>query len=369
MLAHSPTLPLIIGYEDENHDLTAKDKRGIMLALQHRNRVRRIYFRMPVPSLQKFITAIDGDFPTLELLHIGPPTKPNIYLTLPPTFEAPQIRHLILDRFTSPIGSPFLTSAVGLVTLLCRIYPSTYPHPNHLLQTLSLLPQLERLKIGFLYPVPNRERQMLLTPITTRVTLPNLRRFSFRGISAYFDAFLPHMTTPRLESLSVYFLNQHSFSIPSLLQFMCTTENLTFTIARFSFYHEAVAVRLYPRVASLPNFCVKVFCRHLERQVSSVSQVFNTLCPLFSSVVDLTLDYKGHSLSPPEWHNEVDSARWRELLGSFRNVRTLHVHSGLISEVSRSLRLYGKPLLEPLPELKQPDNTGKHTSLYNSDTI
>ena len=308
MLARSPPLPIIVGFEDENHDLTAEDEEGIVLALQHRSRVRRIYFRMPVASLQKLTRAIDGDFPTLELLQIGPPAKSNTHLTLPLTFEAPQIRHLVLDHFTSPIGYPFLTSAVGLVKLLCRIHPSTgiYFHPNRLLQTLSLLPQLERLEMGFLSSVPNRERQLLHTPITTQITLPNLRRVSFRGISAYFDAFLPHMTTPLLESLSVYFFNQLSFSIPGLLQFMSATENLNFTTARFLFHHEAVAVLLYPRIGTrLSNFYVEVVCRHLDWQVYSVAQVFNALCPLLSSVVDLGLDYKEHSLSQG-WHNEVD---------------------------------------------------------------
>lgn len=51
MLARSPPLPIIVGFEDENHDLTAEDEEGIVLALQHRSRVRRIYFRMPVASL------------------------------------------------------------------------------------------------------------------------------------------------------------------------------------------------------------------------------------------------------------------------------------------------------------------------------
>jgi hypothetical protein len=366
MLTRSPPLPLIIGFEDENHGLTAEDEEGIMLALQHRNRVRRIYFRMPVPSLQKLIKAMDGGFPTLELLQIGPPVKPNTYLTLPSTFEAPQLRHLILDYFNSPIGSPFLTSAVGLVTLLCRIHPSTYFHPNRLLQTLSLLPQLERLEIGFLSPIPNRERQLLHTPITTQVTLPNLRRLSFRGISAYFDAFLPHMTTPLLESLSVYFFNQLSFYIPGILQFMSTTENLNFTLARLLFYHEAATVFLYSRVGTrLLNFYFEVICRHFDWQVFSVAQVFNTLRPLFSSVVDLMLDYTEHSLSP-EWHNDVDPTQWRELLGAFRNVRTLHFHSGLIFWTFRALRWDGKPLLEPLPRLELLNDAGKHTSLYNT---
>jgi len=83
-----------------------------------------------------------------------------------------------------------------------------------------------------------------------------------------------------------------------------------------------------------------------------MAQIFNVLSPLFSAVEHLTLDYKVQNLSS-DWRNQADRRRWRELLGSFRNVKTLRVHHGLVEELSRSLRLDGEPPLEILPDLKE----------------
>jgi hypothetical protein len=69
-------------------------------------------------------------------------------------------------------------------------------------------------------------------------------------------------------------------------------------------------------------------------------------------VVDLTLDYRKHTLSS-EWHNQADRTLWRELLGSFRGVEILGVHKGLVAELSHALQLDGEPPLEILPELKE----------------
>jgi hypothetical protein len=89
--------------------------------------------------------------------------------------------------------------------------------------------------IAFSFPVPNRdvERQLMHTPITTPVTLPNLRWFEFQGVSAYMEAVVGRITTPRLEKLSIQFFKQLTFSVPRLLQFMNTTENLRFDSAEF----------------------------------------------------------------------------------------------------------------------------------------
>jgi hypothetical protein len=73
---------------------------------------------------------------------------------------------------------------------------------------------------------------------------------------------------------------------------------------------------------------------------------------LLSEVGVLTLDYREHTLSSG-WHNQADHMLWRERLGSFRSVKTLRVHNGLIGEVSRSPRSDGEPSLEILPELKE----------------
>ena len=134
---------------------------------------------------------------------------------------------------------------------------------------------------------------------------------------------------------------------------MTTAENLRFNSAGLLFYHEAVAVFVYPTVETeISSFKVDVYCGHLDWQVSSVAQIFNILSPLFSNVVDLTLDYREHTLSS-EWHNQVDRVQWRELLGSFRNVKKLRVHNGLVRDLSRCLQLDGEPPLELLPELTE----------------
>jgi hypothetical protein len=358
MLEHSPSFPLVIYYYQPDHNLAQEDEEGLMHALQHRDRVQRIFLRLSVPSLHKLVTFIDDEFPALEFLHIGPPTKHETRLTLPMTFEAPHLRRLWLNYFASPIGSPFLTTAIGLVELsLLWIHPSTYPHPNNLLQPLSLLSQLETIRINFRSPVPNRdmERQILHIPVNTRVTWPNLRWFDFEGVSAYFEALLPHMTAPILQEFCIQFFNQLSFSIPHLLPFMRTSENLKFNDVILLFCHKAIAVWAYPprpMENTLYNFHFKIACEHLDWQVSSVAQIFNVLCPLFSDVVSVILDYRKHTLSS-EWHNQADRTRWRELLGSFRGVKTLRVHMGLVAELSRSLRLDGEPPLEILPELKE----------------
>jgi hypothetical protein len=91
MLAHSPPLPLVIDYE--GGDITTEDEEAITLALEHRDRVRHIRFNLPALKLQK---------------------------------------------------------PIGLVRLHLALYdPSTYFQPTVLLQSLSLMPQLEMLLIFF----------------------------------------------------------------------------------------------------------------------------------------------------------------------------------------------------------------------------
>jgi hypothetical protein len=70
MLAHSPPLPLIIDLVDRFHDDDAEDEKEkrVIFAFRRRDRVRRIRLVMPVSNLQKFIPALDGEFPMLEAL-------------------------------------------------------------------------------------------------------------------------------------------------------------------------------------------------------------------------------------------------------------------------------------------------------------
>ena len=362
MLAHSPPLPLVIDYITGFNDsgITAEDEEGAILALKHYNRVSRVrLFRlMPATSRQKLIVAMDDEYPILEYLIIShPPEDTSSISHFPETLQAPNLRHLYLVGFALPMGSRLLTTAVGLVTLyLGMFHPSTYFHPNTLLRWLSVMPQLETLIVAFSSPVPNRDVkwQLTHTPITTHITLPNLHVFEFQGAGTYLEALVHRITTPRLEKLIIWFFNQLTFSVTHLLQFVNATENLTFKTAKFEFFDQYVDVEVYPHEeAEMRALSIGVYCWHLDWQVSSAAQIFNSLRSLFSAVEHLTLEHEVHSQSSEE-HDEADRTKWRQLLGSFRNVKTLRIAEGLVEELSRCLELDdGELPLELLPELQE----------------
>jgi hypothetical protein len=357
MLEHSPPLPLIIDYDEEDDDISAEDEEGIFLSLEKRDRVRRIRLGFPAPILQKLIVAISEEYPILEHFILTPRGETNTIFVLSETLQAPHLRHLLLYGFALPTGCRLITTAVGLVALcLVIVHPSTYVHPNTLLQWTSFMPQLEALMVLFMYPVPNRdvERQIMRTPVMAHVTLPNLRQFIFRSSTAYMEAVVRRITVPLLEKLDIIFFNQLTYTIPRFLQFLNTTENLRFNRAELLFSDEQVDVTVYPReVGGTYAFSMNVECWHLDWQVSSAAQIFNALSQLLSTVEHLTFEHRVHNRSSEE-HNEVNRTEWRKLLRSFGNVKTLHVNNGLVGELSRCLRLdNGELPLELVPELQE----------------
>ncbi len=240
MLAHSPSLPLTVEYIS-NNDITAEDEEGIMLALGHQDHVRELCIVFPVWNLQKLFVAIDEEFPILEYLILVPSVFESTVLMLPETLQPPRLRHLILMGFAYPIQPRLHPTAVGLVTLfLTIIHPSAYFHPSVLLQWISFMPHLETLAVYFSFFIPDldmegAERQLTHMPITTPITLPNLRMLALNCISTYLEVFICQITTPRLEHLIIQFFKQLTFSIPHLMQFLNTTEGLRFDSVELEF--------------------------------------------------------------------------------------------------------------------------------------
>jgi hypothetical protein len=266
-----------------------------------------------------------GDhFPILEYVYIAPHVKHETRLMLPRTFQAPRLRHLILQSFAYriPMGSLLLATPAGLVTLsLQNSLPSNDFHPSDLLPWLALMPQLETLGISFSFPVLDRdiESGLLHSPTLTPLTLPNLRWFEFRGFSAYLEALLPRLIAPLLQRLKIPFSFQYNYTVPHLLQVMSTAENLKFSSARVLFELEAVVVTALPRKGDWLNDASKlvVRCEYLGLQVKYTARLFNALHQVFSPVEHLALDHDGHfsqwDVSQWEW-DEVIATQWRELL-------------------------------------------------------
>ena len=67
----------------------------------------------------------------------------------------------------------------------------------------------------------------------------------------------------------------------------------------------------------------------------------------------VTLEHEVHTRSSKE-HNEADRTEWRQLLGSFRKVKTLRIAEGLVEGLSCCLELDdGEFPLELLHELQE----------------
>ena len=360
MLAHSPPFPLVIDHY--HRDSTEDDIEQILLALQYRDRVRRIRLIKAIPVVEKLIVAIGDEFPVLEYLCITPERMTS--LALPRAFQAPRLRHLILSNLAPPIGSQLPSSATNLVTLsLLNISSLIYTGPDALLKGVSLLPRLETLWIDL--PHPNSlffgvdfEKDLMRITDMAYVTLPHLCSFKFRGVIMYLEALLSRITAPHLDVFHIAFFIHPTFSASHLLQFMSTSENLRFKSSQLSFDEEGVTITAYPlEIAALSPFSLRILNGHLDTQVSSAAQILHVLSPVFSSVVDFTLKYqRGSPELSTEWQteNEAGLTQWRTILRSFHNVEILRVPSGLVEVLSRSLQLSdGESSTELFPCLKE----------------
>jgi hypothetical protein len=363
MLAHAPPVPLIIDHLDEYYDTTTEEEEDLLLALRHRDRVRRIRLIIPIVTLRKLIEAIDREFPVLEYLYVGSPsyTVPHpvhdMSLAISETLLAPRLRHLILIDFVLPIGSPLMASSTGLVTLSLPVIHTHHDSClNDFLERISHMPQLETLLLNFESSVPNSdvEGQLSHMPIASHVVLPNLRWFGFKGASAYLEALLPRVTIPLLEKLRLRFFDEPTFSLPHLLQFIGKSNGLKCGSATLFFLKWGVLLRVYPHEeAKTYAFQMSLSSTFLSLQISSASKICSALRVAFSSVEDLTLEFR-RSVTLFELTNGTDRAQCRELLRSFSNVKTLRVPSDLVGKVARSLRPEGEESpIELLPELKE----------------
>jgi hypothetical protein len=357
MLAHSPPLPLTVFYYDGYRRMTVEDEEGALLALSHRDRVHRIALRMPAPRLGRFIAALDGQFPILERLDIHSLTEE---VELPQTFQAPNLHHFDLWFTALPTRSPLLTvtSTGGLVHLwLGGIPRSAYFPPNYILAGLSRMPQLETLGIEFHSPLPNHDviRLLLDTPIMTHVTLPNLRLLAFVGVSAYLEGLVARMSAPVLGALHCIFSNQFTLTVPRLLRFMQTSENLIFKSVELVFDRDSIDLIAgpYETLWKQPLYLRNTRGLLLDWQLAFAVQVFRTLSPVLSVVEELTLSHAGRSLFS-ELLTLLEREQWRELLRPFSGVKTLHVQRELVEGLSHSLcSEVGETSLELLPNLQE----------------
>jgi len=365
MLSHSPPLLLIVDYSGRRL-LSTKDEEGAFLALQNHNRVRDIHLYASIVSLDKLLAVMNGPFPVLEDLTL---TRAIEYSDadedeededdefncprLPQAFQAPQLRHLCLDRVGDVIeeGLPLLTSLSGLVSLsLIGIPVSIYLPLEYLASRLSLMPQLEYLSLKFDFFASSDDvlGEQIDVPNAKQISFPNLSEIFFEGDSSYLEGLAARISAPLLMRFSAMFFEKPSSSTLSHLSgLLSAAAELRFPVASIKFSGTRVDD---PNVAIcmasseqtldwLPQFApfqMAFWCRSLNVQVASAGQICTAFTPMLSAVERLRLDFDGG-----RWQfgqdGDIEDAMWHDLLRPFCNVEKLQVDAGLMGDLSRAL--------------------------------
>ena len=191
---------------------------------------------------------------------------------------------------------------------------------------------------------------LMYRPITTRVTLSNLRWLGFRGANAYLEALLPGVTIRLLGKIQVYFINQLTYSIPHLQQSTNSAGNLRPKTVALAFSNGYFHVGAFPhKWARMFSLYMELSGRHLDWQVASAAQVFRSLRTVFSAVERLTIHHDGHTVSSG-WNVEAHRTQWHELLRCLNNVKTFAWATREVTVLSsNSLVLYNLTKEDQLP--------------------
>ena len=355
-LGHLPPLPLVIDYSDRTQTIARKDEDNIHLGLQQHGFVRRVVLEAQSSSLCMWLELMNKLFPRLGDLCLFSTTVEEVNLTLPETLQAPYLRCLSLHGIGLPKGLSLLSSVTALTTLsLTRIPGCCYFSPGNLVTQLQGLPHLEELSISFAIstPLPSSEGEPLPTPIPP-VTLPTLRRLTFRGEDVYLDNLIAQVNTPLLERLSLTFVFDITFTLVNLTEFIHRTEGFGFPVSRVIFNKDGASINAgHHEQWDVGRLSLHVNCEPLDWQIDAATQVCNALGNVMSDVEDLTLDLDVDG-TPSDWKNPLDNRVWHELLLPFIGAKKLHIGSSLTLELSQALEsVAGGLVLELLPELQE----------------
>ena len=356
-LNHLPRLPLVLHYSDRNRTIARKDEDNIHLGLQQHSRVLRgVILRAPSSRLRMWLEPMNNLFPRLgDLSLLSTTTETN--LVLPELLQAPDLRRLSLQGIGLPKKFPLLSSTTALSTLsLTHILESSYFPPGHLVPHLQGLPHLEELSIGFAIPIPlpSSEGKLLPAPLPP-VTLPTLKRLTFKGVGVYLDNLVAQISTPGLERLNLTLLFELAFTLVNLTDFICRTEGFGCPDARIIFNKDYASIEagFNEQRTTIAKFSLQVNCKPLDWQIDSSAQVCSALGRALSAVEELTLDLNVSGMAS-DWEKSLDSTLWHELLLPFIGVKKLYIGPPLTLELSQSLEsVAGGLVLELLPELEE----------------
>ena len=262
--------------------------------------------------------------------------------------SAPSLRTLLLERIVFPELPSLLPSTAQLVTLhLSSVSSVGYILPEVMVTYLVALPNLQQLDIvefepRFLHGFLHTDQSL-----STRIVLPSLAFFHFKGDNNYLEDLLARIDAPMLKTFSATFCND-IVHFPQLLIFVSSVERpgpLIRVIVDLEFCR--VLLKSTPsdsfEVAITPEHFVEhslsMICRELSPLLSHVERLDLYWAPLRPGIILLPKYFK-------PWRH------LRELLQPFITVKSLYVSKELWPQLGRSLRIWREMAREVLPELR-----------------
>jgi hypothetical protein len=327
-------------------------------AIVHHNRVSEIdLLHLRSSQLQRFASATQEQFPALVHLRLGfdgsysgpAPALPDRFLggSAPPSLQS-----LKLYSIRFPALPNFLSSATDLVDLTLRNIPhSGYFSPEAIVTGLAALANLKSLAIEFESPLSRPDREP--PPPPTRTVLPALTRFEFHGVSEYLEDLVARIDAPLLDSIWINLFNRLIFDLPQHAQFIRRTKGFhTLNEVHFDFHYTCVQVGYLP-----PNRTVyeksglRISCRKLDWQLSSVAQVLTSFFPSIYMVEHLYI--YGPRILPSQWQDNFENMQWLEIFHPFTAVKNLYVSKEFAQCIAAALQeLVGGRVTDVLPALE-----------------
>ncbi|KAH9957456.1 hypothetical protein BC827DRAFT_1225990 [Russula dissimulans] len=370
MLDIWPPLPIMIEAMPDQYPTSDVYDDNLVAVLERRDRVRVIIvWDLSSDLLDKLAAVMLEPLPALTLLSLR--FKGDVASALPERFlgnSALALQRLELDGIPFPTLPRLILSLDHLTDLcLCNIPPTGYISPDVMASCLSTLTGLRELTIQFKTPRPRFEPSNRRLLSRTRVVLPALIYFRFKGVSEYLDDLVARIDTPVLGHLEAVFFHQLIFDIPQLSQFSQRTNTLN-SPDRVELILHAHSVQVNFCHHSATNLYLHIPCSQSDWQLSFLVQVCGHPLPVGSSVERLDID--DFEMSPQIWHDDTDYDQWLEVLRPFMAVRELRVSKSQAPLLMRALKdLTGERTMEVLPKLSDLYLKGPQSAKSLQETI
>lgn len=345
-LAVWPPLPIVIQYWDYPNGGD-----NIVAALGYRHRVCSIDIKgIGGILLSRLATVMWQSYPALAYLHLG--SIPKTTLVLPNAFlggSAPNLQILSLKEIRFPGLPKLLSASTNLCYLHLERIPDTgYISPEAMVAGLSGLTRLRSFTLKFKSPASRPNRGSPHPPPPSRIDLPALTRFLFRGVSEYLEDLVPRINAPELKYVNIRLFNQTVFAISQLPQFIRRTKFLNaFDQATVVFGSHDVSVNFHwaERTKDFMELSLQVSCRELDWQVSASAQ----LCSQWPLGVGQLIICEHLR---PIWRGDMDSTQWRELLRPFIDIQNLRISHGMWPLIVPALQELPGGITEVIPALR-----------------